>query len=379
MKIKIIAVIFFCALIVYAQNKKTPPSMVGLTCKNCHTASVPTKDKPAVKPCPRQDMDVKDQPTGKGPELVKIDKLKHQTDVYTPVVFTHRLHAEMSGMSGGCKTCHHYNPQGQVIGCSECHEPTRKREDVSKPDLNGAYHRQCMDCHRQISGKTNCVECHKLNVSSQQPQTQNLMTAKDKKVHPVIVAPSSVKFDTPRAPGKMVSFFHEEHIKLFNLDCQNCHSNENCIKCHTANKMDSAKERTTEQKHAVCSSCHNTKENCTSCHANKPTAGFNHKEITGFDLSRFHSKLTCNRCHVEKGNFGLLKGECVNCHGTWTQENFQHKKTGVVLDEVHLTLSCTDCHQEKNYKNPVCTNCHDDKSYPKNIPGKMTGKTLSKK
>jgi hypothetical protein len=284
----------------------------------------------------------------------------------------------MSGMSGGCKTCQHYNPQGQVIGCSECHEANRKREDVSKPDLNGAYHRQCMDCHRALNGKTSCVQCHQLNISGHQPDTQNPAMSIGKKVHPVIVAPTSLKFDTPQAPGKLVTFHHEEHVKLFKLECQNCHSNENCIKCHAENKIESIKTRTTEQRHAVCSNCHNTKENCGSCHADKPKTGFDHKEYTGFDLTRFHSKVTCNRCHVEKGNFGLLKKECANCHGVWTQDNFPHKKTGVVLDEIHSTLGCTDCHQEKDYSKPACTSCHDDKSYPKNIPGKLTGKTLSK-
>ena len=374
MKIKIIFLVILCTLVVNAQNKKTPKSMVGLTCKSCHSSEIPTKEKPAIKPCPRENIATIDKSKDKGPEIVTIDKLKHQTNVYTPVVFSHRLHSEMSGMSGGCKTCHHYNPQGQVIGCSECHEPTRKRSDISRPDLSGAYHRQCMDCHRALSCKTSCLECHQLNISAHQSQAQKVTMTKGKKVHPVIVAPVSLKFDTPKASGKIVTFYHEEHVKLFNLDCQNCHTNENCIKCHAENKIASLKERTTEQKHAICSNCHNTKSSCNNCHSDQPKTGFNHKEYTGFDLSRFHSKLTCARCHVEKGNFGLIKGECTNCHDKWTQENFQHKITGVVLDETHLTLECKDCHQEKNYSSPVCSNCHDDKSFPKNVPGKLIKK-----
>ena len=57
-------------------------------------------------------------------------------------------------MGGGCENCHHYNTSGPILKCSSCHESSRKREDVSIPDLKGAYHRQCMDCHREWSHDT---------------------------------------------------------------------------------------------------------------------------------------------------------------------------------------------------------------------------------
>jgi len=69
-----------------------------------------------------------------------------------------------------------------------------------------------------------------------------------------------------------------------------------------------------------------------------------------------------------------LNNQCESCHGIWTQQNFKHKLTGVILDENHSSLECTDCHQEKNYSKPVCKNCHDDKSYPQVIPGKLVKK-----
>ena len=49
---------------------------------------------------------------------------------------------------------------GPILKCSSCHESSRKREDVSIPDLKGAYHRQCMDCHREWSHETGCNSCH---------------------------------------------------------------------------------------------------------------------------------------------------------------------------------------------------------------------------
>ncbi|MBI5731310.1 MAG: cytochrome c3 family protein [Ignavibacteriales bacterium] len=250
----------------------------------------------------------------------------------------------------------------------------RKRTDVSKPDLKGAYHRQCMECHRTWSGKVDCESCHALNGGSQNTKTQILQDRSAKRVHPKIIAPTTLKFDTPKATGKMVTFYHSQHADLFGLECQSCHTNESCAKCHTKNKTSLLKTKTTEQKHAVCSSCHNTKQNCGNCHSHSVQEGFNHATKTGFDITKFHGKVSCNTCHTEKGKFTGLNSECINCHGKWTQENFQHKVTGVILDETHLTLECKDCHQEKNYSKPICSNCHEDKSFPKNIPGKLIKK-----
>ena len=88
MKIKIIFLVILCTLAINAQNKKTPKSMVGLTCKSCHSSEIPTKEKPAIKPCPRENIATIDESKDKGPEVVTIDKLKHQTNIYTPVVFS---------------------------------------------------------------------------------------------------------------------------------------------------------------------------------------------------------------------------------------------------------------------------------------------------
>jgi len=375
MKIKFLIAFIFCAFVLSAQNKKAVhPNLSGITCKTCHSCDVPTKENPCVIPCPREKMVSMDQSPEEGPGVLVIDKFKKQSDLYAPVIFSHRLHAEMSGMAGGCKMCHHYNPPGQVIGCTDCHELIRKRSDVSKPDLKGAYHRQCIECHRSWSGKVECESCHALNKDKAKTQAQKPEEKIVKRVHPKIITPSTIKFETPKATGKLVTFYHSQHTELFGLECQSCHSNESCGKCHTKIKTGELKEKSAEQKHELCSNCHDTKSNCSKCHSNTVKEGFNHKEATGFDNSKFHSTLTCNRCHVEKGKFTGLSNECINCHGKWTQENFQHKITGVVLDETHSALECSDCHQEKNFSNPTCTNCHDDKSFPKNVPGKLLKK-----
>ncbi len=375
MRTKIIFIFLISSLAIFAQNKKEAhPNLNGISCKTCHSCDIPTKENPCIKPCPRDKMVSINQSPEEGPNVLVIDKFKSQSNIYAPVVFSHRLHAEMSGMAGGCKMCHHYNPPGQVIGCSDCHELMRKRTDVSKPDLKGAYHRQCMQCHRSWSGKVDCVSCHEPNGTNQKNKEQAITEKSSKRIHPQVITPTVLKFDTPKAGGKIVTFYHSQHIDLFGLECQSCHSNESCAKCHIKEKPASLKAKTADQKHAVCSNCHDTKSNCNMCHSSTTKEGFNHKSRTGFDNSKFHASLSCSRCHLEKTKFTGLKGDCINCHGKWTQENFDHKKTGLAFDENHSGIECAECHQEKNYSNPVCKNCHEDKSYPKNVPGKLIKK-----
>jgi hypothetical protein len=290
-------------------------------------------------------------------------------------MFSHRIHAEMSGMSGGCRMCHHYNTPGKVVGCSDCHELKRKRADISKPDLVSAYHRQCMDCHRSSTIGIDCVSCHQYNNVNKELTPQKFSHDSQKRVHPEITAPGRMQFDTPKAPGKIVSFYHVDHTSIFGLNCENCHSNESCNKCHSIEKA-SAKNKDLKEKHSICSSCHdvNISSNCNLCHSNKPKEGFNHKTRTGFNLSKFHNKLSCDKCHVSIPTFTGLKADCIVCHGKWTWDNFNHKVTGLVLDETHGELECENCHKEPTFSKQSCTDCHEDKSYPKDKPGKLNKK-----
>lgn len=365
---KIFIWIFVLPFVINGQTKiNGNHSTQNLTCSTCHSCDIPTKENPCIKVCPRESMIRIDQPATDAPKIFVIDKIR-ETDIYAAVKFSHLTHAEMSGLAGGCRTCHHYNPPGNVIGCSDCHESSRKRTDISKPDLKGAYHQQCMNCHRAWSGSTNCTVCHELK-GKEKSQTA-VVSNNGKRIHPEIKTPDKISFATKTKQGKLVTFYHNEHINLFNLECSDCHSNESCIKCHAADKTTSAKKISEKVKHKKCSSCHNTAANCSSCHSNSEAGGFNHKSVTGFDLSKFHSKLDCTRCHTNGSGFKGLNNECKSCHGTWTLENFKHKSTGLALDETHSELECENCHKESSYSKPVCEDCHDDKSYPNNLPGK---------
>jgi hypothetical protein len=299
------------------------------------------------------------------------------SDRYGPVYFSHKLHAQMSDMSDGCQGCHHFNTTSPILKCNSCHEASRKREDVQLPDLKGAYHRQCMDCHREWSHETGCNSCHTLkkNLKDVKEDVKKKYAGKE---HPFIAEPTLITYKTNSDEGKLVSFYHNDHTKKFGLDCVSCHKQESCTKCHDKQKTSDGKikqistKRTFEQQHKNCISCHNKNEDCSGCHSNKVLEPFDHGKKTGWDLGKYHTKLACSKCHEGKLPYKKVDSECVSCHGEWTKENFKHMVTGLQLDETHLELECGDCHTDKNCGvKPTCNGCHEDYVYPKQKPGKL--------
>ena len=56
-----------------------------------------------------------------------------------------------------------------------------------------------------------------------------------------------------------------------------------------------------------------------------------------------------------------LIGDCKFCHPTgWCPDPFDHRITGVTLDEVHGDLDCADCHGDCVGTPSDCSECHDD-------------------
>ena len=158
----IIGLFFAVSTFVLAQESPAGHGdLKNVSCNTCHSCEVPTKTEPCLRACPREFMITEEHQPEEGPEVVVMHKLDdYSDDIYEDVKFSHRLHAEMAGMSGGCEMCHHYNPPGEILACQDCHEPQRKRADIMKPDLKGAYHRQCIDCHRTWSHEVECLSCH---------------------------------------------------------------------------------------------------------------------------------------------------------------------------------------------------------------------------
>ncbi|MEW6102402.1 MAG: cytochrome c3 family protein [bacterium] len=67
------------------------------------------------------------------------------------ITFSHKRHIEIS-----CSKCHHKDiPQS----CKNCH---LKPEELNIPKLKGAYHQQCILCHKVMKGPVECRDCHNI-------------------------------------------------------------------------------------------------------------------------------------------------------------------------------------------------------------------------
>ncbi len=119
-------------------------------CMECHTKR--TSQTPPVKTASEK---VGGKKTSK--HVIEIYTLSSLEKLYQPVIFSHAMHADITD---NCATCHHYSEAGQTLSCGECHGAPFDPKNLNRPGLKGAYHLQCMDCHKEIGGPVGCTECH---------------------------------------------------------------------------------------------------------------------------------------------------------------------------------------------------------------------------
>ncbi len=109
------------------------------------------------------------------PDTVTIGRL---SDKYEPAVFPHRKIIDVLLAKVGeskiaeyfhgsedviCQGCHHHSPVGETPPlCESCHTKPFNKDDIHKPGLYGAFHRQCLGCHQSmnITEPSDCVGCH---------------------------------------------------------------------------------------------------------------------------------------------------------------------------------------------------------------------------
>ncbi len=347
------------------QRQKAAPQTGKLECLDCHDCEVPTLREPCLKPCPSTAMvhSTAKHELAEAPDTIMLSEI---ADQFQPVRFNHKLHAEMAEMGQDCATCHHYSPPGHIPPCKECHGGETNPTNLKQPTLKGAYHRQCLSCHREWSHDTKCVLCHtpadgKTAAAFGYDSTDIIGIA-----HPVITEPKSKVYLTPYKAAPVVTFHHSEHIELFDLRCVDCHKQENCSYCHDLQRP-ARLAKSDEEVHAMCNDCH-AQDACIKCHDTKERPGFTHAK-TGWELNRFHKNLECRACHPTGKRIARVNSDCVACHGGWNQENFNHAVTGLHLDELHGTMDCKDCHVDLQYADtPDCSGCHDDGRTAGDVP-----------
>ncbi len=354
-------------------------------CDACHSCDAPTKDDPCLNVCPRpreaeeKAAFAKKQPP-KGVILLNMLALQGgASDNFGPVPFDHGGHAAWAEIAGGCSVCHHYTPEGmEHPACRTCHDPNLAG-GMGKPGLKGAYHRQCLGCHREWSHEQKCKTCHLSRVGNGHGTPAEAVTPEDiiGVMHPPIPEPVMEAYQTkyPEGRGSKVYFHHKRHAELYQLRCAECHKGNNCERCHEPGKKHVQSLRTFAQHHELCSVCHEIdgEKSCEHCHrlaGETEPQPFTHAR-TGWPLSDYHKKLGCRQCH-KKMPFKALDTKCTSCHD-WDPSTFDHKVTGLALNEIHSEIDCEMCHVDGFDQKPKCTECHDadDVSFPTKYPGTL--------
>lgn len=328
-----------------------------INCAGCHACAAPSANDPCLKPCPYSNAENASAEPVAPPRVVTIGVL---SDLYEPVVFNHEQHAQMSRMGAGCTACHHYSAKGETPSCQTCHGATANPSNLRQPGLRGAYHRQCLGCHREWTGEASCGECH----AERKPGAAATVTREDADLiglkHPTLHPQPTYLYEA--GEQLPVTFHHGDHTELFGLTCSDCHQKESCSSCH--NTLAHV-PRTRTDPHEDCARCHQDRidNDCASCHSETPLPNFDHARRSGFNLAKFHEPLSCDRCHTA-GDFGGLNASCSTCHAKdWKPEKFDHKRTGTVLDDLHIDMECTECHAAFGEK-ATCTGCHDTPPKP---------------
>jgi len=146
-------------------------------------------------------------------------------------------------------------------------------------------------------------------------------------------------------------------------------SDAQCADCHADPHQETAE--------GTCESCHST------AHWTPTTFDLDRHAKTAFPLTGKHvdvpcaschtqHKLTgqpteCAGCHVDRHR-GTLGQDCTSCHseaGFTPVANFDHSRTGFLVDGPHTGRACADCHQGAHGRSlslltaaATCTTCH---------------------
>ena len=358
----------------------------GPGCRRCHYCDRPTpKNKCLLHPCLRNEMAGRGVglPDDRGPDVVILDELE---GVYLPVPFDHKGHADMADMAGGCTVCHHFTPEGEKHpACKSCHDVSAAGTDIHKPGLKGAYHQQCLNCHRDWIDETDCAKCHARKAGGSNSGDSDWAPTKDVllgQMHPPIPEPETDFYTggTGRTSDTLVVFRHKEHVHQFGLNCVECHHEPSCTRCHTrAGEQD--RQLTLVEHHKPCLQCHkrdmdgsNSSAECDRCHwqEGKPKPKRFDHAATGWPLNKFHQDISCRNCHPGVP-FVKLNNDCNACHSGWNPSVFDHSVTGQALDENHAEQDCEMCHAERKFdRPPTCSECHDEDdgiTFPAKRPG----------
>lgn len=285
----------------------------------------------------------------RGPDVILLDQVP---GCYGAVRFDHRLHVGMSAIGSSCASCHHTEA---IRPCRDCHDAGTSAVVTDRPGLRGAYHQQCLGCHRDWTHENACAFCHTdpKSVTSAAGRPRSFF----KLQQPRAAAEDTYIYPTTHPSMPIVTFHHADHTAAFGLSCSDCHAGDSCGQCHGP-----AVQRPVIKREDACFRCH-ANDRCTTCHHLTPRPRFDHARSAGWRLRPGHDTLACSDCHDPARAFAKpATATCRECHGRQSGGEFNHDSTGVVLYGDHARFSCLDCHAGGDDRGLArCTACHESR------------------
>ncbi len=161
-------------------HKHMRGGLVDGSCISCHSGSLDSLEKSRKIDSPenifpedlKDDMEItvleKEYKLSRFPHLAIVKKLNN---ILSDSRLARYFHKDETTI---CSGCHHYSPveaKKKVPLCSTCHT-VRKELQKAVPTLLGAYHQQCLGCHREMGEKEEkmpqaCNGCHEEKISEQ--------------------------------------------------------------------------------------------------------------------------------------------------------------------------------------------------------------------
>jgi hypothetical protein len=245
--------------------------------------------------------------------------------------------------------------------------------------------------------ETSCKPCHtEARPTRERADLAPCTRVEPRGTHTAAEGPDRITMSEGTGHYGRVEFSHKVHAEMAEMGrgCIECHHEategqamRRCGECHSPSRIREDLETTDLRgaMHRQCMGCHeqwDPEMQCSSCHQEQDTPPFRvNAELqaspaaTNMVLLKFHRGLTCRHCHGDPRKPGTLESACASCHEDWPA-SFDHRLTGLALDETHLEASCEDCHADATFAaTPICTSCHDeDIAYPADLPGERIDK-----
>jgi hypothetical protein len=279
-------------------------------------------------------------------------------------------HANLEGISN-CTQCHVLGDKVSNEKCLQCHTDirvriTNRKGYHSSVDVKG---KQCTICHNEHHGKN--FQLIRLNVST----FNHNLTGYPLSVPHAKISCKDCHNDKNITDPKLKA--RKNTYLGVNTACLTCHADyhrktlsSDCLSCHDANSFKPATKFNHATARFVLTGKHTTVE-CIKCHKVEMPDG---KKYQQFRDIRFSS---CTNCHRDphQNQFGQ---DCRQCHNESSFlavkgiSNFDHSKTGYILEGKHIVVNCKACHKT-SYTDPLnhtlCSDCHTDyhqKQFAKN-------------